>query len=238
MTSATAVALALAGVGAAIVVVSRQGTRTGAVAGLVVAALSILGLGPGTLLPLAVFVLGGGALTRLGRSRKQATGAAEANQGRRGVSHVVAKLGVPALLGIAGMMLDGGRALSLAYASAIAAAFADTTATEVGPLAPGGAVALRGVSLRRVPHGTPGGISLAGLAASALAAAAVAGSAAASCLITGRDAWCVAAGAGFGAACLESVVAATPPGRWLGHFGRNAMVSVVAAAVGLWAGRG
>ena len=78
---------------------------------------------------------------------------------------------------------------------------------------------------------------MAGLAASALAAAAVAGSAAASCLITGRDAWCVAAGAGFGATCLESVAAGTPPGRWLGHFGRNAMVSVVAAAVGLWAGR-
>jgi uncharacterized protein (TIGR00297 family) len=236
MSTATGIALMLAAVGAAIVLLSGQGTRAGAAAGFLVAGVSILGLGPGTLLPLAVFVLGAGALTKLGRPKKEAAGAAEENLGRRRLGHVVAKLGVPAILGALGMVLGGGRALPLGYASAIAAAFADTSATEVGPLAPGGAIALRGLSFRRVPHGTPGGVSVGGLAASALAAAAVAGSATMSGLIAGPQAW-IAAGAGFGAACLESVVAATPPGRRLEHFGRNAMVSVVAATLGLWAGR-
>src|SRR5882762_2448877 len=112
----TAAALALAAAGAAVVAGTGQGTRTGAVAGFGVAVVSILGLGSGALLPLAIFVLGAGALTRLGRPAKQAAGAAEANRGRRGGWHVAAKLGIPALLGVAGIMGHRGPPLSFAYA--------------------------------------------------------------------------------------------------------------------------
>ena len=59
--------LALAG--AILILLTRQGTVTGAIAGFAVALLAALGLGMGSLLPLAIFVLGSGVLTRLGRAR-------------------------------------------------------------------------------------------------------------------------------------------------------------------------
>ena len=236
ITGATVVALGLATVGATVVRATGQGTRTGAGAGLVVAVVCILGLGPGALLPLAIFVLGAGALTRLGRPTKQAAGAAEGNQGRRGGWHVVAKLGIPALLGVAGILGYGGPPLSFAYAAALAGAFADTSGTEIGPLAGGGAFALRDGRLRRLPHGTPGGVSVAGLMASAITAAAVAWGSVLSGLIGGSSGPGIVAAAGFSASLLESVIAATPVGRPLRHFGRNVMVSAVASAIGYWAG--
>jgi len=236
ITGATVVALALATAGAVVVRVTGQGTRAGAGAGLVVAYLCILGLGPGALLPLAVFVLGAGALTRLGRPTKQAAGAAEANEGRRGGWHVAAKLGIPALLGIAGILGHRGPPLSFAFAAALAGAFADTSGTEIGPLGGGLAFALRDGRFRRLPHGTPGGISMTGLIASAVAAAAVAWASALSGLIGGSSGPGIVAAAGFSAALLESVIAATPLGRPLRHFGRNVMVSAVASAIGYWAG--
>jgi len=181
-------------------------------------------------------VLGGGALTRLGRSTKQAAGTAEANEGRRGGWHVAAKLGIPALLGIAGILGYGGPPLSFAYAAALAGAFADTCATEIGPLGGGLAFALRDGGLRRVPHGTPGGMSVTGLIGSAVAATAVAWSSTYSGLIGWTSGPGIVAAAGFSAALLESVIVATSLGLSLGHFGRNLMVSAVASAIGYWAG--
>lgn len=229
-------ALAWAAAGAAVVVLTGQGTWTGALAGLGIAIVSILGLGPGALLPLAIFVLGAGALTRLGRSRKQATGAAEPNEGRRGGRHVAAKLGIPALLGIAGILGAPGPPLSLAYAAALAGALADTSGTEVGPLGRGSAVGFHGGRFRRLQHGAPGGMSALGLLASAVGAGAVAWGSIASGLIAGPTAAGVVAAAGFGASLLESLIAPTFLGRSLGHFGRNLLVSVVASAVGFCAG--
>jgi len=232
----TGAALAWAVAGAAVVILTGQGTRTGALAGLGVAVVAIVGLGPGALLPLAIFVLGAGALTRVGRSRKQAAGSAEPNQGRRGGLHVAAKLGIPALLGVAGIFGGSGPPLSFAYAAALAGALADTSGTEVGPLGGGPAIELQGGRLRRVPHGTPGGMSGAGLLAGAAGAAAVAVGSSFSGLIAGAAGVAVVAAAGFGASLLESAIAPTPVGRKLGHFGRNALVSAVAAAVGFCAG--
>ena len=152
------------------------------------------------------------------------------------VSHVAAKLGIPALLGIAGLLTNDGYALSLAYASALAGALADTSGTEVGPLGSGHAMGLHGLRLRRMPHGTPGAVSATGLAASAVGAAAVASGGILSGLIVGVVPWGIATLAGFVASLFESGIAATPPGRRLGHFGRNAMVSLIASAIGFWAG--
>src|SRR5712675_675237 len=83
----------------AVVLLTRQGTRAGALAGFLVALVAALGLGAGSFLPLAIFVLGSGLLTRLGRARKERLGAAEGNRGRRGLAHVAAKLSIPALAG-------------------------------------------------------------------------------------------------------------------------------------------
>jgi uncharacterized membrane protein len=237
MTTSTLTALALAVGGAAVVATTGQGTLAGAVAGLVVAWTAILGLGPGALLPLATFVLGSGVLTRLGRGRKEAMGAAEGNRGRRGARHVAAKLGLPALLGACGLLRPGGHALELAYAAALSGALADTAATEIGPLGKGPVMGVRGRRVLKLEHGEPGGMSALGLVASAAGALAAATAAEFSGLVSGRASWCVAAAAGFGAATLESMVAGTALGRAMGHFGRNVMVSAVSVAVALVASR-
>jgi uncharacterized membrane protein len=231
-TGATWIALALGLAGALFVARSGQGTVRGAFAGLVVAAAAILGLGPGALAPLAVFVLGAGALTRLGRERKERMGTAEGNRGRRDSRHVAAKLGLPALLGLAALATRDREWLQLAYAGSLAGALADTAATEVGPLARGPAAALAGARLKRAAHGDAGAMSAAGLAAAALGSAAVAAGAAISGLVA-PAAIPVLAAAGLAATVVESLVAGSGRGRALGHFGRNALVSVAAAALAI-----
>jgi uncharacterized protein (TIGR00297 family) len=225
------VGLALAVLGAAVVAFTGQGTRAGAAAGLVVAVVSILGLGAGALLPLAVFVLGSGALTRLGQGRKEALGAAQSNRGRRDARHVAAKLGLPAVLGVAGIAGFPRETLAIAYAAALAGAFADTAATEVGPISGGDVFGWRGLRPTRLRHGEAGGMSVGGTSAALLGAGAVAWSAIAVGLLPGAGEAVTVGGAGFAATLVESAVAGTPVGRTLGHFGKNALVSVVAALI-------
>jgi uncharacterized protein (TIGR00297 family) len=213
-----------------------QGNWAGALAGFIVAALAVLGFGPGALFPLATFVFGSGILTRVGRSRKESAGMAEPNRGRRDVRHVLAKLGIPAILAAIAIVRPAASAtLALAYVAALAGAFADTAATETGPLAHGPVVAWRGAKLERVDHGTTGGVSALGFLASIVGALAVGlGS-----IVTGLlplPAAAIAAGAGWIAAAVESMVGGFTAGRALGHFGRNVLVSAIATALGVTAG--
>ena len=91
--------IVLAAAGALVVLVTGQGTWASAVVGFVTAGLLVLGFGVPVMAPLATFVLGAGILTRVGRRIKERSHSAEANRGRRSASQVVAKLGVPAVLG-------------------------------------------------------------------------------------------------------------------------------------------
>jgi len=224
--------LALAG--GVLILVTRQGTPAGALAGFLVALLAGLGLGAGSFLPLAIFVLGSGLLTRLGRARKERLGAAEGDRGRRGLAHVAAKLSLPALAGVLAILgTMPTQALALVYVASLAGAFADTAATELGPVIGGPALGLRGGRLVSIPHGTPGGMSLAGLKAAALAALAVAlGGLAAGLLGTTGAIW-TAAVAGFLASVLESFLAGTAAGARAGHFGRNVFLSLASAGLAL-----
>ena len=227
--------LGLSAAGALVVWATGQGTPRGAVAGFLVSALVVTGLGVGAFAPLAVFVLGAGALTRLGRSRKEHRGLEEPNRGRRSVAHVGAKLALPALCGALGLAGVGPRdAVSLVFVAAVCGAFADTAGTEVGPLGGGNVLVLENWRPAARPHGAPGGVSAAGLIASGLAAAAVAAAAwAAGVLPSGRAA--AAAAAGLAGSLAESVLARTTLGERAGHHGRNGAVSVVSAAGALLA---
>ncbi len=224
----------LAFAGAALVWATRQATASGAIAGFLVALLATAGLGVSAIAPLALFVLGSGALTRLGRAEKERLGAAESNLGRRGVSHVVAKLALPALAGaLAALDLAPRPALALVYGAALAGAFADTASTELGPLARGRVWGVRGVRLVALPHGVPGGMSGAGLLAAAASSALIALWARYAGLLADQAAVWVAAGAGCLASMMESVFAGTALGARAGHFGRNAFVSLTSGGAAL-----
>ena len=232
-TASIALGAALSLAGAWIVASRGQGTRAAAWSGLVPALAASAGFGAPGVAPLALFVLGAGALTRRGRDRKAALGAAERNEGRRGLANVAAKLTLPALRGAVAAALPAHAPLCAAgYAAGLAGAFADTAATEIGPLGAGGAFAWGRGGVRRVPHGTPGAVSAAGVAAGAAAACATAAAGS----VAGLHPWGtagLAAACGFGASLLESLAAATPAGVRLGHHGRNAALSLVATGAAM-----
>jgi uncharacterized protein (TIGR00297 family) len=227
--------LAMAAAGTVLVWSTRQGTPAAAAVGFLVAALASAAFGAGAFLPLAIFVLGSGALTRIGRPAKERMLAAEAHQGRRGAANAAAKLALPAIA--AGLAIAGAapvEALALAYVASIAGAFADTAATEVGPVAGGAVFALDGGRVRSVAHGTPGGMSAAGLLAGTAAPALIAGAAYACGLLSGRAA-IAAFAAGDLAGILESLLARTAVGRLAGHYGRNILLSLTSAGMALTA---
>ena len=225
--------LALSAAGAGLVLRRGEGTRAAALAGLVPAVLASVVFGAPAIAPLALFVLGSGGLTRSGRDRKAAMGAAEVHEGRRGVANVAAKLGLPAVAALAAGVSPGhAPLLACAYLAGLAGAFADTAATETGPLAGGRPVLASSSGVRTVPHGTPGAVSLAGLAAALLAATAT-GVVGAAVGLLDRSGAAIAAASGLSASILESAVAATSLGRRLGHHGRNAFLSLVATALAL-----
>ena len=224
--------IALAAAGSVVVLATGQGTLASALVGFVAAALLVLGFGVPVMAPLSTFVLGAGILTRIGRTLKERSHAAEANRGRRSASQVLAKLAVPALLGGAAAFWRESEAwLAVVTTACLASVFADTAATEIGPLGRGPVVRWSGFRLVRTSHGSVGGMSLAGIAGGAVAAATLALLAHVVGLVQDPAKAAVAASAGFMATGIESAVAATPVGYRLGHGGGNVLVSIVSAAI-------
>jgi uncharacterized protein (TIGR00297 family) len=161
----------------------RSGAAAAAVLGTV-----IFGLGglPWAVLLLAFFI-SSSALSRAFGRRKQAVDEKYAKGSRRDAGQVLANGGAAGLLVLvylAGeIWLPGSPLLAwswLAFTASLAAANADTWATELGLLNPGPPVLI--TTGRRVEPGTSGGISLVG------SLAALAGSA-----VIGGLAWCMAA---------------------------------------------
>lgn len=102
------------------------------------------------------------AATRFGRKKKERKGVAEARSGRR-ASQIVANLGVAALCAWIGWY-DG-------CIAALAEATADTISSEIGQALGGPTWML--TTLRRVPSGRDGGVSVAGTVAGMIAAGVV-----------------------------------------------------------------
>jgi uncharacterized protein (TIGR00297 family) len=145
------------------------------------------------------------AATRYGRAKKEGRGLAEARSGRR-ASQIVANLGVAALCGAVGWYPG--------CIAALAEATADTVSSEVGQAVGGRAWMI--TTLRRVPAGTDGGVSVAGSAAGVIGAGVVVAVGALHGAL-GSDKALV-----LGAACagllFDSVLGATIEERgWLGN---------------------
>ena len=144
------------------------------------------------------------AATRAGRTRKQQLGTAESKHGR-GAAQVAANLGVASL---AGTLIDGhGQLVALTILlAALAEAAADTLASELGQ-------ALRGTprlitTLRRVPAGTDGGITLAGTLLGALGAIVISAVGARVMVLPWSSAL-LATGAGIAGLLFDSLLGAT-----------------------------
>jgi uncharacterized protein (TIGR00297 family) len=188
-----------------------------------------LGL-PGLALMVAFFVLGTAA-TKLGYPEKAARGIAQEKGGARGWRHAWANGGIPAFLAVlAGMAPPGPRdLLALAYAAAVATAAADTCSSEVGKAY--GRRTFLITSLRPVPPGTEGAISLEGTLGGLLGALAVG----AVGVLTGLFGWPAAllvATAGLLGSLAESVLGTVAERRgWMDNNLLNAANTAIGAAL-------
>ncbi|MGC8667916.1 MAG: DUF92 domain-containing protein [Chthonomonadales bacterium] len=125
--------------------------------------------------PLLLFFLSSSALSRVGTKRKSLAAMRQEKGSSRDAWQVLANGAVPTLFAIAYHTSHHDRMTVLLYLSTLAAANADTWATEIGGLWRGRPRLV--TTLRHVEPGTSGGVTLLGLAASLVGAGAIAGTA-------------------------------------------------------------
>jgi uncharacterized protein (TIGR00297 family) len=178
----------------------------------------------------------GSAVTKLGFRAKQASGLAEARGGRRGPENVWGSALVAAVLAML-TPLAGAWAtlLLLGFAASLCAKLADTFGSEIGKRWGRHTVLI--TTLRPVPRGTEGAISLEGTAASAGGSALMAAVMVGLGVIESPRAWLLVSGVGLVATLLESLIGATlqPRLSWLSNEMVNGLQTLVGAllAIGL-----
>lgn len=202
----------------------------GALSAILIGTLITAGTGLAGFALMAAFFAIGSAATRLGYRVKAARGIAQERGGARGWRNAWANGGVPALLAVlAGMTLGEAHELFvIAYAASVATAAADTCSSEVGKAY--GTKTVLITTLRPVPPGTEGAISLEGTLAGLAAAGGVAASGALLGLY-GALAAAIATLAGLFGSLAESVIGTVAERRgWLDNDQLNALNTAIGGA--------
>ena len=167
MASQLSTALLVTGAFAALAYALGVISRSGALGGLLVGTTIYASLGARGFAILALFVIGGSLLTRLGYGRKQRTGTAQEHGGRRSARNAIANCAVATLCALLAAA-TGSEPLTAAFVASIGAAFADTAESEIGQLFSRTPRLI--TTLRKVPSGTDGAVSLPGTLAGVAAA--------------------------------------------------------------------
>jgi uncharacterized protein (TIGR00297 family) len=151
-------ALLVTGAFAALAYALGMISRSGALGGLLVGTMIYASLGPRGFAVLALFVVGGSLLTRLGYASKERAGTAQEHGGRRSARNALANCAVAILCAI--LAATGWEPFTAAFVASLGAAFADTAESEIGQLFSRTPRLI--TSLQKVPPGTDGAISLSG----------------------------------------------------------------------------
>lgn len=180
---------------------------------------------------MAGFFLVGSTVTKLGYARKAALGIAQEKGGARGWRNAFANGGIPALLALFGLLSHGPTrtAYLVAYAAAVATAAADTCSSEIGKAY--GKRTFLITTLRPVPPGTEGAVSVEGTLGGLFGAAFIASLGVLTGLFQAEGALVVTL-AGFLGALAESVIGTVAEKRgWLDNHGLNALNTAIGAAI-------
>jgi uncharacterized protein (TIGR00297 family) len=179
----------------------------------------------------------GSLVTKLGFRTKQAEGLAEARGGRRGPENVWGSAATGAALALLRPLLPAPWTplLLLGFSASFAAKLADTFGSEIGKR--WGRATVLITTLRPVPRGTEGAISLEGTAASLAGGIVMAGLCWALGLLADGRSWALVSVVALLATLVESLIGATLQRRWrwLSNELVNGLQTLIAAllAIGL-----
>ena len=181
-----------------------------------------------------IYLALGSLVTKVGFQQKQRQGLAEARGGRRSPANVWGSAAVGAVLALLiGSGLGPKPLLLVGFSASFAAKLADTFGSEIGKRY--GRTTVLITTLRRVPPGTEGAVSLEGTLASAIGSLVMTAVVVAVQLVpAGPVAWLVAA-VGLLATLLESLLGALLQERtpWLTNELVNAIQTAVAAVLAM-----
>jgi uncharacterized protein (TIGR00297 family) len=211
---------------------------SGCLAGIVVGTLIFGFQGWKGFVLLFTFFLFGSLATKLGYRHKQQLGIAQKKQGARGSKEVLANGGLAALLAMLAAITEADQLYRVGFASALAAATADTVSGEIGQWLGGEPILI--TNLRKVRHGTNGAISWIGTLAGMGATLLLSLIAFRSGLVTEVQFWVMQV-AGFIGNFMDSFLGATFEGKpGVDNETVNFLNTLAGAGVGmaLWLGMG
>jgi uncharacterized protein (TIGR00297 family) len=201
-------------------------SRSGAIGGLLVGTTIYASLGPRGFAVLALFVVGGSLLTRFGYRRKQRTGTAQDQGGRRGARNAIANCAVAVSCAVLAAA-TGLELFTIAFVASIGAAFADTSESEIGQLFSRTPRMI--TTLRKVSPGTDGAISIAGTIAGVAAVCLTATLALTLGLLQSPQTALLVALAAFLGTVADSLIGARYPK--IGNEATNVLCTLVAAVL-------
>lgn len=144
-------------------------SKSGLIGGVVLGTIIYLCLGPGGFLILFTFFSLGSWSSRYKYTWKASHGVAQENGGRRSSKHALAKGGVGLVMAIMALLTNTPEIFKVAFVAAFATATFDTISSELGQIY--GKRPILITTLRSVPAGTDGAISVEGTILGALSAA-------------------------------------------------------------------
>lgn len=212
---------------------SRGVSASGAIAGLAISYAIYVGANlAGFVLLVALFALTW-TCTRIGAERKRGISARDDSRGRN-AAQVTANLGIAGMAALFALASEEPRLYLLVLVAALAETAADTVSSEIGEAT--GHDALLITTLRRVPAGTDGGITVLGTCCGILAALFLVGLARGLHVFGDGAALIAAATATFGMIFDSFLGATLERRRILGNNGVNFLGTTFAAALAWLAG--
>lgn len=200
---------------------------SGALGGFGIAAPIYLSLGWQGFAVLALFVVGGSVLTKVGYRRKELSGTAESGGGRRSARNALANGGVAGLCAVLAALTPYPEAFAAAFVASLGAAFADTSESEAGQLYSAAPRLI--TTFAKVPPGTDGAVSFPGTLAGVGAAGLTAALGFAFGLVGSPGSALLAASAAFLGTVADSFIGALAPR--VGNELTNVICTLVAAAL-------